>query len=45
MVVVGLTPTLDFNNAVTFCNVTGCHNAAFVKAGDVLRHVRLYEGF
>jgi len=45
MVVLGLTPTLDFNNAVTFCNVTGCHNGAFVKSGYVLRHVRLHQGF
>jgi hypothetical protein len=41
MVVLGLTPHLDFNNAVTFCNVTGCHNGAFVKSGEVLRHLRL----
>lgn len=44
MVMIGMTPKLDFNNAVTFCNVTGCHNGAFLKAGDVLRHVRL-EGW
>jgi hypothetical protein len=43
MVVIGLTPQLDFNNAITFCNVTGCHNGAFVKSGDVLRHIRLYN--
>ncbi len=41
MVVIGLTPKLDFNNAVTFCNVTGCQNGAFVKSGEVLRHLRL----
>ena len=41
MVVIGLTPQLDFNNAVTFCNVTGCQNGAFVKSGEVLRHLRL----
>jgi hypothetical protein len=45
MVVIGLTPRLDFNNAVTFCNVTGCHNGAFVKSGDVLRHLRLHTTF
>ena len=45
MVIIGLTPQLDFNNAVTFCNVTGCHNGAFVKSGDILRHMRLHEGF
>jgi hypothetical protein len=41
MVVVGLTPQLDFNNAVTFCNVTGCSNGSFIKSGDALLHVRL----
>jgi len=41
MVSIGLTPQLDFNNAVTFCDVTGCKNGAFIRAGDVLRHIRL----
>ncbi|MBU1864413.1 MAG: hypothetical protein KKH94_12200 [Candidatus Omnitrophica bacterium] len=41
MVVIGLTPTLDFNNAISFCNVTGCDNGTFVKSGHVLRHIRL----
>jgi len=41
MVIIGLTPKLDINNAITFCNVTGCSNGAFIKAGEVLRHVRL----
>lgn len=41
MVIIGLTPQLDFNNAVTFCNVTGCHNGSFVHSGDVIRHIRL----
>ena len=41
MVIIGLTPDLDFNNAVTFCNVTGCHNGSFVSSGDVIRHIRL----
>lgn len=45
MVIIGLTPQLDFNNAITFCNVTGCHNGSFVKSGDILRHIRLREGF
>lgn len=44
MVVVGLTPKLDYNNAVTFCNVTGCANGSFIKSGEVLRHDRL-KGF
>jgi len=41
MVMIGLTPKLDFNNAITFCNVTGCHNATFVSSGDVIRRIRL----
>ena len=41
MVVIGLTPQLDFNNAVTFCNVTGCTNGTFVNSGDIIRHIRL----
>ena len=41
MVAIGLTPKLDCNNAVTFCNVTGCKNGSFVKSGEVLRHKRL----
>ena len=42
MVTVGLTPKLDFTNAISFCNVTGCANGTFIKSGDVLRHVRLW---
>ena len=45
MVLIGLTPKLDINNAITFCNVTGCNNGAFIKAGKVLRHVRLGLSF
>ncbi len=41
MVVIGLTPKLNFNNAITFCNVTGCSNGTFIQSGDILRHVRL----
>lgn len=41
MIVIGLTPEMDFNNAITFCNVTGCANGTFVKSGDVIRHSRL----
>jgi hypothetical protein len=41
MVVVGLTPELDYNNSVTFCNVTGCENGSFVSSGEVIRHIRL----
>jgi len=45
MVIIGLTPKLDINNAVSFCNVTGCQNGAFIKSGEVLRHVRLGSSF
>jgi hypothetical protein len=41
MVVLGLTPQLDFNNAITFCNVTGCKNGTFVDSGVIIRHLRL----
>lgn len=41
MIVIGLTPKLNFNNAITFCNVTGCVNGTFIKSGDAIRHVRL----
>ena len=42
MVVIGLTPKLDYNNAISFCNVTGCHNGTTIKSGDVLRHMELW---
>lgn len=45
MVIIGLTPKLDINNAITFCNVIGCGNGAFIKSGEVLRHVRLGTSF
>lgn len=45
MVVVGLTPRLNYNNAITFCNVTGCSNGTFIKSGDVIRHIRLVSGY
>jgi hypothetical protein len=41
MVVIGLTPKLDFNNAISFCNVTGCTNGTTIKSGDVIRHVQV----
>jgi len=41
MVVIGLTPKLDFNNAISFCNVTGCANGTSTKSGDVIQHIRL----
>ncbi len=45
MVVLGLSPELDLNNAISFCNVTGCSNGAFIKSGEVLRHLRLGTSF
>ena len=45
LVVIGLTPKLDFNNAITFCNVTGCENGSFMHSGHVIRHLRLKEGY
>lgn len=45
MIVIGLTPQLDYNDAITFCNVTGCDNGAFIKSGDVIRHIRLQGSF
>ncbi len=45
MILIGLTPELDLNNAVSFCNVTGCGNGSFIKAGDVIRHIRLGISF
>lgn len=45
MILIGLTPELDFNNAITFCNVTGCDNGSFVQSGHALRHLRLGNGY
>jgi hypothetical protein len=42
MVVIGLTPKLDYNNAISFCNVTGCRNGTTIKSGDVIRHLKLW---
>ena len=39
IVVIGLTPELDFSNSIAFCNVTGCTNETFVRSGHVLRSV------
>ena len=41
MAVIGLTPKLDFNNAVSFCNVTGCPNGMSIKSGELIQHIRL----
>jgi len=41
MVVIGLTPKLNFNDAITFCNVVGCPNGAFIHSGEAIRHARL----
>jgi len=45
MVVIGLTPVLDYNNAIAFCNVTGCPNGTTIKSGDVIRHVEIWGAF
>ena len=42
MVIIGLTPELNFNNAISFCNVTGCINGTSINSGDVIRHMRLW---
>lgn len=42
MIVIGLTPELDFNNAISFCNVTGCKNGTSISSGDVITHIRLH---
>ncbi len=41
LILIGLTPKLDINNAITFCDVTGCGNGSFILSGEVLRHLRL----
>ncbi|MFH1717108.1 MAG: hypothetical protein ABIF19_07140 [Planctomycetota bacterium] len=41
MIVIGLTPKLDFNNSISFCNVTGCVNGTTVASGEVIRHIQL----
>ena len=45
MVAIGLTPKLDFNNSITFCNVTGCDNGTLVNSRKVIRHIRLNHSF
>jgi hypothetical protein len=39
VVAVGLTPSLDFNNSVCFCNVTGCGKGTSTRTGDVIRRL------
>jgi len=41
MIIIGLTPKIDYNDAITFCDVTGCANGAFIQSGEAIRHVRL----
>jgi hypothetical protein len=41
MVVIGLSPQLDFNNAISFCNVTGCVNGTAITSGEVIQHVQI----
>jgi hypothetical protein len=44
MIVIGLSPRLDFNNAISFCNVTGCVNGTMITSGEVIRHIQLSGG-
>ena len=41
VVAVGLTPNLDFNNSVCFCNVTGCSEGTSTRTHDVIRRLRV----
>lgn len=41
MIIIGLTPKLNYNDSITFCNITGCSNGAFIQSGDAIRHIRL----
>jgi hypothetical protein len=41
LVVIGLTPQLNFNNAITLCDVAGCTNAAVIACGEIVRHKRV----
>ena len=41
LVVIGLTPKLNFNDAITLCDVAGCTNAAVVSSGEIIRHMRV----
>jgi hypothetical protein len=45
MIIIGLTPETDFNDSITFCNVTGCYNGTFIKSGEVIRHIRLHGSY
>ncbi len=41
MVTIGVTPKLDFNNSISFCNVTGCTNGAIIASGQAICRIRL----
>ena len=36
IIVIGLTPKLDYNNAISLCNVPGCDNHAFIPSSEAL---------
>ena len=44
LVIIGLSPVLNFNNAITFCDTFGCSNGAFVASGEIIRHARIASG-
>jgi len=41
LVVIGLTPQLNFNDIITLCDVAGCTNASVVACGEIIRHKRV----
>jgi len=43
MILIGLTPKLDYNNAIAFCNVTGCTNGTTLQAGTIIKRVGMQE--
>jgi len=44
IVAIGLTPELDFNNGIAFCNVAGCKNEGFVLSGRVIHAIWTNNG-
>ena len=44
IVTIGLTPKLDFNNGIAFCNVAGCKNEGFVLSSRAIQSVWTNDG-
>ncbi len=44
IVTIGLTPELDFNNGIAFCNVAGCRNERFVLSGRAIQAIWTNNG-